>query len=290
MNSERELPSPPGDSADRARGKVAARRSSWLTWLPGVLAAIAAAGFLLATPSGLLGKTRMIGYAVCHQIASHSLKVGGHQLPLCARCTGTFAGAVMGLVGQTAVLRRSRAGSFPPPRVLVALVLFFVLLGIDGLNSYLTFFEGLPHAYEPSNWLRLTTGTLYGLAMSMILFPAVSFTLLRDPGSEPAVRTIRELGVLVSLGALLIGAVLTGWAPLLYPLALIGALGVVALLTSVNTVLIVMLARRENTIAGWRESAPALLAGFALSIIQIGLIGIVRYQLTGTFDGIPLLD
>ena len=231
----------------------------------------------------------MVGYAVCHQIASHSFSIGGHQLPLCARCTGTFIGTIIGFVGQAVVLRRLRSGAFPPPLVLVVLALFFVFLGFDGLNSYLTFFPGLPHLYEPANWLRLTTGTLYGLAMSAIIHPVLSFTLLRQPEAQPAVGSFRDLAVQVVLGAALIGVVLTGWPPLLYPLALLSAIGVLGLLTCVNTVLVVMLAHKENTMHSWRDAVPALLAGLTLSFVQIGLIGVVRFLLTGTLDGIPLL-
>jgi uncharacterized membrane protein len=42
------------------------------------------------TPSGLDGKTHAAGFAVCHQLESHSYSIGGKVLPLCARCTGTF--------------------------------------------------------------------------------------------------------------------------------------------------------------------------------------------------------
>jgi uncharacterized membrane protein len=264
-------------------------RSGLRAWLIPLLAAAATLAFLLATPPGVLSKAKMVGYAVCHQIASHSFTFAGLQLPLCARCTGTFAGAVVGLLGQVVVLRRSRAGAFPPPLVLGVCALFLIFLGVDGLNSYLTFFPSLPHLYEPANWLRLTTGTLYGLAMSAIIYPVLSFTLLREPGAQPAVGSICDLAILVALGAALIGTVLTGWSGLLYPLALLSAIGVLGLLTCVNTVLVVILAHKENTSDTWRDAVPALLAGLTLSVIQIGSIGIVRFWLTGTLDGIPFL-
>ncbi|HEC34484.1 MAG TPA: DUF2085 domain-containing protein, partial [Chloroflexi bacterium] len=60
------------------------------------------------TPQELLTKVDLVGYAVCHRIPSHSFFVGGRQLPLCARCTGTFLGALTGLLGQEVVLRRRR--------------------------------------------------------------------------------------------------------------------------------------------------------------------------------------
>jgi uncharacterized membrane protein len=257
--------------------------------LPTVLAAATAIAFLVLTPSGLLAKLNMVGYSVCHQIESHSYVIGGRQLPLCARCTGTFGGALIGLLGQVFVLRRSRSAAFPPAQVIGLLVLFIVLLGVDGANSYLTFFPGLPHLYEPCNWLRLTTGGLYGIALSAIVYPVVGLTLWRCPCPRPAVSGLRDLGILLVLAMGFVGLVATRWSVLLYPLALASAFGVVALLTCVNTVLVTMLAHRENSMHGWRDALPALLTGFALSMVEIGLIGIVRFMLTGTLDGIPLI-
>ena len=258
-------------------------------WLPVLLAAGASVAFIIVTPADFLSKTKMVGYAVCHQIRSHSFVIGGRQLPLCARCTGTFVGALIGLFGQMVVLRRRRSGAFPPAVVIALLVLFIGLMGFDGLNSYLTFFPSLPHLYEPRNWLRLTTGTLYGVAMSGIVYPAVGLTLWRSPDPKPAISGPRDLGVLLALGLGLVSLVLTEWGILLYPLALLSAVGVLALLTCVNTILVTMLARKENTMGSWRDATPALLAGLTLSLIQIALIGTVRYLITGTLDGIPLL-
>jgi uncharacterized membrane protein len=44
-----------------------------------------------------------IGYAVCHRLESHSLKIGELQMPLCARCTGEFNAAAVTLIFQALV-------------------------------------------------------------------------------------------------------------------------------------------------------------------------------------------
>ncbi|MFC1936831.1 hypothetical protein ACFLYP_04105 [Chloroflexota bacterium] len=41
-------------------------------------------GWLLNTPTGLLGKADAIGYAVCHQIAHRSFHIGDRPISLCA--------------------------------------------------------------------------------------------------------------------------------------------------------------------------------------------------------------
>src|SRR4030067_1376746 len=70
-------------------------------------------GWLFNTPPGLLGKADAIGYAVCHRIDLRSFHLGDRTLPLCARCTGMFLGALVGLVYQ-AVIGKRRIGR--PPR------------------------------------------------------------------------------------------------------------------------------------------------------------------------------
>ncbi len=269
-------------SGDDARG----RTSPW-PWLVVALAALVFVVFILVTPGGFLTKTDMVAYAVCHRITSHSFTIAGRQLPLCARCSGTFLGALTGFFGQAWVLRRRRAAEFPSPLVIVVLVGFFLLWAADGLNSYLTLFPNAPHVYEPQNWLRLTTGALNGLLISALVHPIFNFTFWRQSVPEPAIRNLRDLGVLLLLEAGMVGLVLTRWSLLLVPLALFSAVGVSGLLTIVNSVLLLTLVRRENTVNDWREAVVPLLAGFTVSLIQIMAIGAVRYRLTGTLEGLP---
>jgi uncharacterized membrane protein len=267
---------------DDARG-----RAFPLPWLIVALAAITFVAFVLVTPDGFLTKTDMVAYAVCHRITSHSFTIAGRQLPLCARCSGTFLGALTGFFGQAWVLRRRRAVELPSPLVTVVLAGFFLLWAADGLNSYLTLFPNAPHAYEPRNWLRLATGALNGLLISALVYPVFNFTFWRQPVPERAIRDLRDLGVLLLLEAAMVGLVLTRWRFLLVPLALLSAVGVSGLLTSVNSVLLLTLVRRENAVSNWREAAIPLLAGFTVSLIQIMAIGAVRYRLTGTLEGLP---
>ena len=114
-------------------------------------------------------------------------------------------------------------------------------------------------------------------------------TTVGPPLTERTIRNLGDLGLLVLLEAGLIGLLLTRWSFLLYPLALLSALGVLALLTTVNSMLVLIIVRRENVAETWREAVVPLLAGFIVSLVQVGVIDIVRYMLTGTLSGIPPL-
>jgi hypothetical protein len=84
-----------------------------------------------------------------------------------------------------------------------------------------------------------------------------------------------------------VGLTLTGSPLVLYPLALLSSAGVLAMLTLVNTVLLLVLTRRENTAESWRDLVLPLLGGLALSVLLVGSVGIVRYALTGTMTSLP---
>lgn len=245
--------------------------------------------FLMATPRGVLKKADMVGYAVCHQIESHSFSLAGRYLPLCARCTGTFLGALVGLIGQASVLRRRREAAFPPAPILAILLGFTLSWIADGTNSYLALIGG-PNLYEPSNTLRLITGSLNGLTMSAFVYPILNVSLWRGPVDEPALKGVRDLGILLLMEGLLVLLVLSRSDFLLFPLAILSAAGVLALLTSVNSVIALIVLRRENSANNWRQAFVPVLLGLVLSFIQIGIIDVIRYGLTGTLHGIPTLQ
>lgn len=268
---------------------AADRRPHWTCWVALGLAALVIGAYIGLTPPGLLTKTDWVGGAVCHRILSHSFSLAGRQLPLCARCTGTFLGALTALIGQAVFLRR-RGIHFPPPPITVLLVGFILLMGLDGLNSYVDLMRGEPLFYEPRNELRLITGALNGLALGALLWPMVNFSLWRNPQPGPVIRNGKDLGILLLMEAGVVALVLSGWPALLYPLALASALGVLTMLTLTMTVIVVITLGWENRYERWRDALTPLLAGLVMAFLLIGLIDLFRYGLTGTITGVPGLE
>ena len=244
----------------------------------------------LETPSSILGKADAVGYAFCHRIDVRSFHIDVRQLPLCARCTGQYVGAMIGLLFQAAVSRK-RSG-FPPRRVLLLMGIICLAYAIDGLNSYLymppflSAFPNLPHLYTPSNALRLLTGTGMGLAIATILYPAFVGSIFAAPDTRPAVWSIKLLLGGIGLGLLADLLILTGSPVLLYPAALLSALGVIILLTFAYTIVILRIFKRENTYAGLSQISLPLVSGFIVTIAQIALFDLIRFMLTGTWAGL----
>ncbi len=264
-----------GPSGDEPR--IIPRRR--LAWFVLVVALLIIGTFLLSPPWTVLGKAELIGYAICHQIPERSFHIAGQQLPLCARCTGIYMGALAGFVLMR-VWGRQRAAAMPPTAVTLTLVGFIATMGVDGVNSYLTFFPGLPHLYEPQNWLRLTTGTLNGLALSAIVYPVLNYSLWRDAVQTPAVRGFKELALMVAAGAVIVALTVLELPPLLYPLAILSTLGVLLMLGALNTMIVLVVARREGVAGSWREIALPAAVGLALAFTEIGGMDTLRVIIT----------
>ncbi|MEJ2709084.1 MAG: DUF2085 domain-containing protein [Anaerolineales bacterium] len=243
-------------------------------------------GWLLNTPAGLLGKADAIGYAVCHRIDARSFHLGARQVPLCARCSGMYLGAMLGLIYQ-AIMGRSRSG-MPSARLWVVLGLLVVAFGVDGLNSYLHFFPGAPTLYDPQNWLRLLTGTGMGVVIAAALFPAFNQTAWKNQDRRPALENFRSLTILLAAALILDLVVLTENPLILYPLALISAAGVLILLSMIYTMLWLMILRIENRFQSLLQMVLPLSGGFGLALVQIAALDFVRYLFTGSWEGFHL--
>lgn len=251
------------------------------------VAIIIAAAWLFNTPPGLLGKADAIGYAICHRISTRSFFVGEVQMPLCARCSGMYLGVLVGL-GVMVALGAGRAGRLPRPWVLVGLAIFVAIMGVDGVNSYLQLIPGLalPRLYEPQNWLRAVTGILTGVTMAALVLPSFNQALWANWNDRPVLRNLRELALVVGVAAVVIILLLTDIDVILYPLALLSALGVGVILTMINTIILLMVTRQDARAFDWRGAWLPLLAATTLSIVQIGLVDAARYAVFQSWDGL----
>ena len=251
-------------------------------------------GWGIETPSGLFGKADAVGYAVCHRISQRSFHIGDRQLPLCARCTGMYLGAMTGLVFQLVVgYKRSK---LPHWNVLVILGMLAAAFGIDGLNSYIFLIKtvspgalvNIPNLYVPNNALRVLTGSGMGLAMVLMLLPAFNQTVWADGEERAVFPNLKLFTLLLSITLALDLLVLTESPLVLYPTALLSTIGVVVLLTMVYCMVWVMLMRLDNSFTNYSQLWLPLLAGLTIAMIQTSAIDAMRFWLTGTWGAFPL--
>jgi len=264
-----------------------------IRWVVPIAAIIAFAVWFSIAPPGLLGKADAIGYAICHRIDERSFQIGNRQLPLCARCTGEFYAAGISLF-FFALVSKKQSG-MPGWKLGAPLLLFLIAFGVDGTNSYLYLLKqtagdalsNIPNLYTPNNTLRLFTGSGMGIALASILFPAFNQSAWKD--SDPGrALSWKKLGFLVGIVLLANLGVLTENPLILYPIAILSVLGVLALLIIVFSMVWVLMMRQENEFTSLAQMWMPFLAGTTLAFLMITAIDLLRFRLTGTWGGFPL--
>ncbi len=241
--------------------------------------------WLYFTPSGLLGKSDAVGYAVCHRITSHSFYFGDRPFSFCARCTGQYLGFLWGITVQFA--RAKKRSGFPPRLILAFMGFLFLFYLFDGVNSVLHLHPGLQQwsLYKPDNTMRLFSGLSMGIVISGILYPLLGQSVWRDVSLKPAFEELKAWGVFFGGGFLVGLLVLSGNPLILYPLILLSAAGLMLILSLLYALIWIILAKKDNSFSSWRELGWWVMAGIASALVQIAVIDFVRYQLTGTWSG-----
>jgi uncharacterized membrane protein len=249
----------------------------------GLLAVILA--LAIFGPGSFEYKLDVLGFGVCHQMVSHSFVIGGHPLPVCARCSGIYLGAFTGL--GLLLLLRPRAQGLPSPIMLSVLTLLFLTMAADGVNST---FQGLPGGaglWETTNTLRVITGTLAGMAISFFLYPMFNSAFWRpDLLSDESVidRPFELFGYGVAAAALVALTLASdgdaGATAVYWVVGLASTAGLLLLLTLANTMIVTLVTRREGRIASWQAALTPLTLALALAILELILLAYLRGQLS----------
>ena len=183
----------------------------------------------------------------------------------------------------------------PGWRLGVPLLFFLAAFAIDGTNSFFYLLkqtsggalDQIPNLYIPNNTLRLLTGSGMGIALASILYPAFNQSAWKDADSGRALSW-KKLGILIGIILFVDLAVLTEHPIVLYPIAILSVLGVLALLVMVFSMVWILIMRQENEFSSVKEMWMPFLAGITLAFLMIGAIDLLRFQLTGTWGAFPL--
>jgi len=261
-------------------------------WSVVIAVLISLAAWMYIAPPGLMGKLDAIGYAVCHRLDSHSLHIGGLQMPLCARCTGEFNAAAIALVFQAVV--SPKRSKLPTRGMAAVLIGLFLAFAIDGSNSYLALlkamgpgtFAAIPTLYTANSVTRVLTGSGMGLVLASVLYPMYNQSVWQAPDPELALDW-RKLALLIGILLLMDFGIITESPVVLYPVALLSALGVLALLTIVFSIVWIMIMRQDNAFVSAGQLWLPTAAGVTLAFVMILGIDLFRLSLTHTWGGFP---
>ena len=145
---------------------VAGAAVLWAATLP-------AAAYLAALSSGpaqvFAAAVYGLGSVICHQRSDRSFHLFAEQLPVCARCTGLYAGAALTAVSHLWGVRRAIPAADLTPTARR-------LLTIAALPMAASIVYEWPTGDVPSNLARAATGIILGAAAAYVILAAVDST------------------------------------------------------------------------------------------------------------------
>jgi uncharacterized membrane protein len=224
---------------------------------------------------------RALLYGVSAQRPSHSIFMGGQQLPLEARMGGIFLGFLCS-VGLLVVLGRLHASQPPGGLVGLACWSLVVLTGLDGLNAFL--FDGnLPHLYAPNTPLRLLTGLGAGLGVGLMAVPVVAGVVWSRPIDVASIEEPLELLAGLALAGLVGGLVLASVGILWWPVALAMLAGVLVAFGVANLYVIVLATGRMHQARSLRDLRGGLISSLGVGVLELAGLSALRGVLIAAF-------
>ncbi len=233
---------------------------------------------VLVSPGQTISVAYWVGYAVCHQMPSHSFFMGKHQMPLCARCTGTFLASLVTVLWFL-VVKRDRKTLLPPLPIEFVLLAFLAIWALDGLNGTLAELN-LFHLYAPGNSIRVVSGLLAGTAIGIFAVYLFNNVVWKLPEEEPLAQNPDDLAIILALDGLLSLMVVFGPPRLVLVLGALGILGVLVLLWMLMLSILLMVVGKVGVFVGWRDLLWAGLAALLAAVLFIVLIDMVRFLIT----------
>ena len=122
--------------------------------------------------SGLILAVYGIGSLVCHQLPERSYHLWTAQVPVCARCAGIYAGAVIGAIAGT--LRVARAGwpGFVPGRRRRRADDPRIVLALAAAPTLATLLYEWTTGDMPTHAIRTAAGVPLGLVVAWLVVAA----------------------------------------------------------------------------------------------------------------------
>jgi uncharacterized membrane protein len=114
------------------------------------------------------------GSAICHQRDERSFHLFAEQLPVCARCTGLYAGAAVSAISYVALCRRE--SDLGPSSQLLQTGTARVLLSAAAVPMAASLAYEWTTGEVPSNILRAGTGIVLGAAVAYVILAAIDST------------------------------------------------------------------------------------------------------------------
>jgi uncharacterized membrane protein len=104
------------------------------------------------------------GGLICHQRPERSFFLDGHQFPVCARCTGLYLSAAVGIIGWLALKIARRWTSLPFDARLAKRVVI-----ISAIPTAISFMTGVLGMWDGSNLTRAILAIPFGASLGAVV-------------------------------------------------------------------------------------------------------------------------
>ncbi len=112
-----------------------------------------------------------VGSIVCHQRPERSFHAWGAQLPVCARCTGIYIGAVLGVVSVALAFGPANAETAALTGCATQRTRLWIFL--SALPTAVTLVSEWTTGVMPSNAIRFVAGLPLGMVVSWLMIRSV---------------------------------------------------------------------------------------------------------------------
>ena len=210
-----------------------------------------------------------IGFAVCHQIPSRIIVIGGIYLPICGRTSGIYIGFLISAI-TLFVLFRKRENEWPSLYILITFCIFIILTGADWALSHLG-------VYESSNSIRFITGFLSGSSIMVIVFPVFNNQYYQKTNDLKIFKSSKKTILYFLILAIFIIITLFRFSFLSYFYYYLAALSVIFTFYFINFLMIILIPVFANK--AHRTFSRFLVLPSIISLILVSLELLVSYKL-----------
>ena len=105
----------------------------------------------------------LAGSVVCHQLPDRSFHISGIQFPVCARCTGLYLGAAMGMVALGAA-----------PSISISFSRARRLLIVTAIPTVLTLATAWLGVWDPPNAVRASLALPLGFSVGAVVMAVLA--------------------------------------------------------------------------------------------------------------------